>query len=603
MSARTFCEAFQASAAVDPDAVALRTPGDARTVTWRAYADEVEAIAGGLDGIGVGRGDTVALMMGNRIEFHPIDVAAQHVGATSFSVYNTLAPGQLGEVLSNAGNRVMLCESRYVDVIRRSGVPVEHLVCVDGRPEGAMTLDELKARARPDFDFERTWRAVQPDDVVTLIYTSGTTGPPKGVEITHEALLYSTSVLDDLIGIRRGDRMISYLPSAHIVDRFVSLYIQALYGTQTTVVDDIKEVAGALSDTHPAVFPAVPRIWEKLRAGILGVVDREADPERRKGLEWALDVAARRGAAEVAGEEMSAELAQEWKQADELVLSKIRHQLGLGAVRWAISGGAPVPQDTLGFFAGLGIPIGENWGMSELGPFASASVPGSVRLGTVGRPLPGVEMRTEPDGELLVRGPLVMKGYRRDPERTAEVLDDDGWLRTGDLATIDDDGYLRIVGRKKDLIITSGGKNLSPAGIENAVRAACPLIGNVVAVGDGRPFVTALVVLDAEGAAQFADRNGIADHAAASLAAEPAVVDALRAGVANANATLSRVEQIKRFLVLPAYWEPGGDELTLTAKVRREAVVTRYAAEIERLYAAQPQGGVHEPATGATVDA
>lgn len=596
----TMCEAFQRTAAINPGAVALRTPGGTQALTWRQYAEMVRQVAAGLVGLGVGRGDTVSLMMANRIEFHPLEVGAQHVGATSFSVYNTLPAEQLAYVFDNAGTKVVICEEQYVNRIRASGAPIAHIVCIDGAPEGTISVNDLYAAAAEDFDFESTWSAVQPDDVITLIYTSGTTGNPKGVEMTHTNLLFEGHAIDEVLGIEFGDRVTSFLPSAHIADRMTGLYLQLMFGTQVTVVSDGRAIAAALPDVRPTVWGAVPRVWEKLKAAIEFTVAHETDEMKRQGLQWAMSVAAKRAAAVLAGEPMPDELATEWAKADELVLSKLRERLGFGELRWAISGAAPIPKETLGFFAGIGIPIAEVWGMSELSCAATACHPRDARLGTVGKLLPGLEGKIADDGEYLVRGPLVMKGYRREPEKTAEAIDTDGWLHTGDIFDVDAQGYLRVVDRKKELIINAAGKNMSPANIENTILAACPMIGVMIAIGDGRPYNTALMVFDADSVSPYAAQHGLSDASPAALAGNPEVIARIAAGVAEGNAKLSRVEQIKRFRVLPTLWEPGGDEITLTMKLKRRPIVTKYAAEIEELYAPGPRPHIHEPAAAAT---
>jgi long-subunit acyl-CoA synthetase (AMP-forming) len=444
----TLCEAFQRTAAIQPDSVALRTPGDTQTLSWRDYGAQVRRVAAGLAGLGVRRGDTVSLMMANRIEFYPLDTGAQHVGATSFSLYNTLPAEEITYLLGNAGTKVVICEEQYVDRIRASGAAIEHLVCVDGSPDGTLTLDELYAAGSDDFDFESTWRAVQPDDVATLIYTSGTTGKPKGVETTHKNLLFEAFTVEAVLGIEFGDRITSFLPSAHIADRMTGLYTQEVFGTQVTVVSDGRNIAAALPDTRPTIWGAVPRVWEKLKAAIEFAVTHERDETKRQALQWGMSVAAKRAAALVAGEPESDEVAAEWAKADELVLSKLRERLGFGELRWAVSGAAPIPKETLAFFLGIGIPIAELWGMSELSCIATLSHPRDARLGTVGKLLPGLECKIADDGEFLVRGPLVMKGYRKEPEKTAEAIDADGWMHTGDILEIDSDGYLRVVDRK-----------------------------------------------------------------------------------------------------------------------------------------------------------
>jgi long-subunit acyl-CoA synthetase (AMP-forming) len=308
-----------------------------------------------------------------------------------------------------------------------------------------------------------------------------------------------------------------------------------------------------------------------------------------------MSVAGKRAAAMVAGESQDGDAAAEWDKADELVLSKLRTTLGLDELRWAVSGAAPIPNETLAFFAGIGIPIAEVWGMSELSCVASVSHPDDARLGTVGKLLPGLEGKIADDGEYLVRGPLVMKGYRGEPAKTAEAIDPDGWLHTGDILDVDAQGYLRIVDRKKELIINAAGKNMSPANIETTVMAACPMVGAMLTIGDGRPYNTALLVFDADSVGPYAAQHGIADASAEALAADPQVIARIAAGVAEGNAKLSRVEQIKRFRVLPTLWEPGGDEITLTMKLKRRPIQAKYAAEIEELYASEPGPDIHQP--------
>jgi long-subunit acyl-CoA synthetase (AMP-forming) len=596
----TLCEAFQRTAAVDQDAVALRTPGGATTLTWREYADQVRQVAAGLAGLGVERGDTVSLMMANRVEFYPLEVGAQHVGAISFSVYNTLPAEQLVYLFDNADTKVVICEAQYVDRIRASGATIEHIVCVDGSPDGTMSVDDLIAAGDDDFDFEASWRAVQSDDVATLIYTSGTTGNPKGVEMTHANLLFQAYAINDVLGVRFGDRTTSFLPSAHIADRMGALYVQEVFGTQVTTVSDARAVAGALPDVRPTTWGAVPRVWEKLKAAIEFAAANEPDETKRMGLQWGLGVAAKKAEALASGTAVPDDVVAEWAQADELVLSKLRAKLGFDELRWAVSGAAPIPRETLAFFLGLGIPIAEVWGMSELSCIATVSHPSDTRLGTVGKLVPGMEGRVAEDGEFLVRGPLVMKGYRKEPKKTAEAVDDDGWLHTGDIMEADDDGYLKIVDRKKELIINAAGKNMSPANIENTIKAACPLIGVILAIGDARPYNTALVVLDAESAAPYAAARGLTDDSPETLAAHPEVISEIAAGVASGNAKLAKVEQIKRFRVLPTFWEPGGDEITLTMKLKRKPIHEKYGAEIDELYAPEVADAVHEPKAAAS---
>ncbi len=497
----TLCEAFQRTAAIDPDAIAIRTVGGTQTLTWREYAAQVRQVAAGLAALGVRPGDTVSLMMGNRIEFYPIDVGAQHLGAVSFSVYNTLAAEQLVYVFDNADTKVVFCEEQYVDRIRDSGADIDHIVCIDGSPDGTTPYEDFLAGGADDFDFEATWRAVKPDDVATLIYTSGTTGNPKGVEMTHTSLLFETFAVAEVLGVEFGDRITSFLPSAHIADRWGCLYSQEAFGSQVTVVPDPRAIAAALPDVRPTIWGAVPRVWEKLKAAIEFAAENEPDDTKRMGL--AVGAGGRREESRRSGR----------RRTD---TRRRRRRMGpsrrVGAVEAAGEARArPGPLDRFGcgadpegdlaFFLSLGIPICEVWGMSELSCVATVSHPRDARIGTVGKLLPGMEGRIAEDGEFLVRGPLVMKAYRKEPKKTAEAVDDDGWLYTGDILEADEDGYLKIVDRKKELIINAAGKNMSPANIENTIKAASPLIGVMLVVGDARPYNTALIVLDAESAA------------------------------------------------------------------------------------------------------
>jgi long-chain acyl-CoA synthetase len=557
----TMCEAFQATVARYPDDLALRTVGGAVTITWGDYAGRVRQLAAGLAGLGVGRGDTVALMMTNRPEFHLVDTAAFHLGAIPFSVYNTFAVEQIAQVLANAGNRVVLCEEQFVPWLAEvtGGTAVEHVVCVDGQPAGTTTVDQMVAGGNRGFGFEACWRAVQPDDVLTLIYTSGTTGQPKGVEITHAQMLANctaaASVWPEPVG--PADRVISYLPMAHIAERYGSHYSPMLTGEQVTPLADAKALPGALTDVRPTIFGGVPRVWEKLKAGIETLVAYEPDQARRQAVQDAFGVGLRYVDATLAGE-VPAGLAEAYQRADEQVFSQIRLLLGLDQIRGAVSGAAPIAPEILKFMLALGIPVTEVWGMSECSCIGTANPPEAIRIGTVGKAIPGVQLKLAGDGELLLRGPIVMKGYRNDPARTAEAIDTGGWLHTGDLATIDEDGYVMITGRKKELIINAAGKNMSPAGIESAVLAASLLIAQVVAVGDRRPCIVALIALDPDAAAGFAAQHGITDPAPAILADHPAIRAAIGATVEEANGRLSRVEQIKRFAIVPAFWEPAG---------------------------------------------
>jgi long-subunit acyl-CoA synthetase (AMP-forming) len=431
---------------------------------------------------------------------------------------------------------LVLTERRFVDTLLAAGGDIEMIVIEDGLPDGDHP------------DFESAWRAVQPDDIATLIYTSGTTGPPKGVQLSHANLMAALHHGSQAMYMRPCGRLVSYLPSAHVADRFIGYYIGVATGSSITSVNDPKAILAGLVDARPTCWLAVPRIWEKLKAGL-----------EAKGL---TDPAA---------------LSEEAKAAT-------RTALGLDQADWVLSGAAPIAPETLEYLMALGLPVLEGWAMSETSCAGSVNPLGAPRVGTVGKPMGGIEFSLAEDGELLLRGGNVMVGYRNAPEQTAEAIDPDGWLRTGDIAEIDADGYIKIVDRKKELIINAGGKNMSPANIEQKLKASSPLIGQACVIGDARPYNVALLVLDPDAAAAHAKAHGL-DPDPAALAADPGTYELIRSAVEAANARMSRVEQIKRFTVLGVDWLPDGDELTPTMKLKRRGVAAKYAAEIEALYA------------------
>ncbi|MGH3655061.1 MAG: AMP-dependent synthetase/ligase [Micromonosporaceae bacterium] len=587
---RSLAESFQQTAAKHPDAVALRTTGGAVEITWREYAERVRRIAAALAALGITRGDTVGLMLTNRPECDLVDTAAIHLGAIPFSIYNTSSPEQISYLFSNAENQVVVTESAFLPQVRAAtGTSVRHVISVDGEAEGVRSLADLESTEHPDFDFDAAWRAVRPDDVATLIYTSGTTGPPKGVELSHANILAEVAGVLDNIPLDHADSTVSFLPTAHIADRVTGHYLNLTAGLRVTAVSDPKAVAAALPDARPSVFFGVPRVWQKIKAGIEAKLAAEPDDRKRKVASWAIGVGRETARRDLAGEPRGLLLDLKHWIADRLVLAKVRHALGMDRMRWPASGAASIPVDTLEFFFGIGVPIYEVWGMSETTGAATANAPGKTRLGTVGKPGLGVECTLAEDGELLCRGEIVMRGYRKDPERTSEAVDDDGWVHTGDIATIDDDGYVTIIDRKKELIISEGGKNMSPSNIENAIKSASPLVGQVVAVGDNRPYVTALIVLDPDAAVPYAEKLELAaDTSPAVLAEHPALRETIADAVRSGNQALSRTEQIKRFQILAHVWDPGGDELTPTLKLKRRPIAEKYATEIEQLYEPSP---------------
>src|SRR3954449_5865165 len=586
----TMCGAFQVTAAERADAAAIRTKDDELTITWGEYADRVRKLAAGLAALGLERGQTIGLLLNNRPEFHLVDTAAMHLGATPYSVYNTYTAEQIEYLVSDAGNTIIVTEEAYLDTalaVQKACGTVEHVIDVDGSGrEGTMSLEELESRgdSNSDFDFEAAWKAVEPDDVLTLIYTSGTTGPPKGVQIMHKNKLVAGRSFDKIIQFPDGASVVSYLPMAHIAERSCSQYLPIMFGFTVTDCPNAREVVGYLPDVRPSWFFSVPRIFEKLKAALEAGIAAEQDEQKRQATQWAIGVGLKKVRAEQAGEEVPAELAEEYEKADSMVLSKIRERLGLDRLEAWNVGAAPCPAEVIEFFHALGLPLAELWGMSETCGAGCCNRPEQIKIGTVGPAAPGVEIKLAEDGEVLMKSGVVMKGYRNDEEKTRETIDSDGWLHTGDIGELDDDGFLKIVDRKKELIINAAGKNMSPANIEAKVKTSSGLIGQAICVGDRRPFNVALVTLDPDVAPGFAKEHGISDTSMESLASEQAVIDEVQAGVDRANEQLARVEQIKKFKILPVDWEPGGDELTPTMKLKRKPIHEKYADEIEELY-------------------
>ncbi len=585
-SASTMCEVFQATAAARPDSPALRAAGGGQELSWREYARRVERIAAGLAGLGVRRGDTVALMMLNRPEFALLDCAAMHLGAAPFSIYNTFPAEVIGHLLRNAGCRVLACESQFVPRLLEAsrGTDVEHVVCLQDGVAQTISLSQLERSGPGGFDLEQCSRAVEGEDLLTLIYTSGTTGPPKGVEITHANMLAELRGMARALPVTAGGCTLSYLPSAHIADRWASLYTGMAHGLAITYVADPADLGSALVEVRPTVWGGVPRVWEKLRAGLESAVAADPDPSARGAVRAAIDIGLEVVRRQQADEALDEELVRSHADAEERVLRQLRERLGLDRAEWIVIGAAPAPRELLEFFCAIGLPLLELWGMSELSCACTTNRPRRNRLGTVGQAIAGAEVAVADDGELLVRGPLVMRGYHGEPEKTAEALDGEGWLHTGDIGTIDGDGFVAIVDRKKELIINAAGKNMSPANIEARLKAAHPLIGQAVCIGDSRPYNVALLVLEPEAAATWAREHGLGDCAPDELAAREDLRAEVADAVDRANGHLARVEQIKRFRLLASEWLPGSEELTPTMKLKRKPIAAKYAVEIDSLY-------------------
>ncbi len=587
VGAATIAEAFRLTSANRADEVAVRTKGDEVAWTWAQLRERVDAVAGGLTALGLRRGDTVALLLNTRPEFAVCDLAAMMAGATPFSIYMQYTPEQIRFVAADAGARILITEQQLLAgaLEARKQLPeLEHVIVVDGEaPDGVLTLDEVAAMDS-DLDVEASAASIAPDDLITLIYTSGTTGPPKGVQITHRNVLATVGAIEELIDFPREGRVISWLPSAHVAERVAHHYIPIVYGLQVTCCPSARDILAYLPEVRPSWFFAVPRIWEKLKAGLEAMAAAQP-PEQREHTEQALRDAVQKVRLEQRGEEVPADLAARVAEADREIFAGLRSMLGLDQVKTINVGAAPTPVAVLEFFHAIGLPLAELWGMSETTGAGAINPPGRVKIGTVGLPTPGVEIRLDSDGEVLVRGDVVMVGYRNLPDETAEALTADGWLRTGDIGEIDADGYLRLIDRKKELIINAAGKNMSPANIESALKASSPLIGQACVVGDGRSYNTALLVLDSDFAPAWAVQHELPDASLEALAHDERMRAAVQQGVDAANAKLARVEQIKKFTIVEGDWLPGGDELTPTMKLKRKPIDRKYADAIEAMYA------------------
>jgi long-subunit acyl-CoA synthetase (AMP-forming) len=580
----TLCSAFLRAASANPDHVALRDFASGERLTFGGWSSRARLVAGGLQQLGVGHGDRVALLLSTRLEFHVVDIGAMLLGAAAFSLYVTSPVEQLAPCIDNAMPKVLIAERQLAEKARglAAACPViEHVVIIDGPGEDELSLEQLEASCPGDFDVEDSALRVRPDDLCSLLYTSGTSGPPKGVQYLHRALMTTMASIHERVPVSPAGRTIAYLPMAHIAERLFGHYAAFVFGYTITPLNDPRRLGEALRAVRPTRFFGVPRIWEKLLAGIERVIDG-FEPERAEAARAALERSVARVRAEQAGAELPDEL-RALRDADEALLAPFADVLGLDQVEWACVAGAPAGRETIEAFHAIGVRVNELYGMSET-IMTSMSPPDRIRIGTSGLPLPGVELRLAEDGEILIGGPTVMPGYFRDPQRTREALDENGFMRSGDIGRIDADGYLTIVDRKKAIIINSSGKNMSPAAIEQAIKGGVSLIAQVVVFGDRRPYNVALIVLDPEGVVAYCAANGIPEAPFAELARDPHVLAAVDEAVRRGNERLSRVEQIKRYQVLDHEWLPAGDELTATAKLKRAKIEERYADVVQGLY-------------------
>jgi long-chain acyl-CoA synthetase len=558
------------------------------SMTFTELADHVAKAAAGLGELGVGRGDRVVLMMRNIPDFHWLDLGVLFCGATPVSIYNSSAPDQIEYLASHCEAKVAIVEDEnflkgFMQV--RDRLPnLRHIVVLNPTgdlPEGVLGREAVTASDPVDLD--QAANNVSPEDLATIIYTSGTTGNPKGVMLSHFNLTWTAESLIASFEWKReesaGKRVVSYLPMAHIAERMVSHYSMASFGYEVSTCPDVAQLLPYLSEVRPNLMFGVPRVWEKIYAGVTAAL--AADPEKQEKFNEAV------AAGQPIREKMTWGSASDDEIAtydflDAVAFSTVRNLIGLDECELAVTGAAPIPAELITWFRTVGIPLAEIYGMSESsGPMTFAAK--RVKAGSVGPAIPGTEIRLGEDGELCLRGGNVFQGYLNDPEKTAETLDDEGWLHSGDIAEIDEDGYVTIVDRKKELIITAGGKNVSPANLEAALKTIT-IVGQAAAIGDSRPFISALVVLDPEVAPVWAKNEGIEFEDLEDLARNSRVREEIDRGVERVMAEFNNAERVKKVHILGEEWLPDSELLTPTSKLKRRGVNSRYADEIEALY-------------------
>ncbi|MEV5761632.1 AMP-dependent synthetase/ligase [Streptomyces tendae] len=563
--------------------------GDWTTLTWAEIHEHTQRLAAGYAGLGVGRGDHVLMMMANRPEHWLSDLALVRLGAVPVSVYGTAAPEQISHIARNCRARVAVVEGAdqvrlWEPLLTDADTPLERLVVAEPGGEGGHVPYAGLLREPAPERFRGELDAASPEDPLTVVYTSGTTGEPKGVVLTHRQVLANALALDAVVELPPHVEHICYLPFAHIAERMLGIYLPCHRASHVYLCADPAAVGTVVRKVRPAQFFGVPRIWEKLCAAVRAVLSL-MPAEQRAVIDAASAVAREHVGYRERGESPPAELEERYARAREEVLLPLLAAGGLDRVTWAASASAPMPVDVVDFWAGFGVVIMDAWGLTETTGVATTNSPRTgFRLGSVGRPVESVEVRLAADGEIEVRGESVFSGYLRPDGSVRSALDADGWLATGDIGRTDDDGYLWLTDRKKEMIITSTGKNVSPALVENALKEH-PLIGQALVHGDRRSYLVALLVLDAEAAPAWAAAHGVeADGTVAGLVAHPAVRAEVDRAVAAANSRLSRTEQVKRYELLAEEWGPATGELTPSLKMRRRVIRDKYAEALAGLY-------------------
>jgi long-chain acyl-CoA synthetase len=563
------------------------SPGGQRVLSTGAFFERTAHLASGLEKLGIGRGDRVMLLSDNRPEWHMADLAVVDLGAVDTPVYGTLNPAQVGYQAKDSGAKAAIVENadqmaKFLE-IRDQCPDLKHLIQIDGpTAAGVLAMDEVVDSAAGGDAGDLFWQRadkVKAEDVLTLIYTSGTTGNPKGVTLTHDNLVSNVIASSHRAPVDSSDLCLEFLPLCHVFERMLGyLY---MYRSVNKAYCSVYHIGDLVSLIKPTVFAGVPRFYEKVYDKIMDKVNH-APPVRQALFNWALGKGQSAYPKVLAGDTPGG---LGYGLADKLVLSKVREGLG-GRVRFCISGGAPLPSFVNEFFHSIGVRILEGYGLTETSPViaVNGTEPRMTRIGTVGKVIRDVEVKIAADGELCVRGPNVMTGYWNLPEKSAEVFDDDGFFLTGDIAEIDADGFIKITDRKKDLIVTAGGKNVAPQPIENELKRS-PLVDNVVLIGDRRPYIIALISPNQEALESWAAAKGVEYKTIEELTNHPELVAAYAKMIADTNANLARYEQIKKHVVLPLMLSIEGGHLTPTLKVKRRVVEKDYSELVESLYA------------------
>jgi long-chain acyl-CoA synthetase len=571
--------------------------GQLRALTWRQFREITRTVAAGLIARGVSAGDRVAIMASNRIEHIIADAAALHAGCTPVPIYLTAAPEQIAAIAAQCAPTVLVAETadqlaRWEPALARAD-RLKVIVTLDDSEEAGsqswQTLVDDGANYLDDrpHQCESRWRAVSPDEAATVVFTSGTTGAPKGVVLTHRNVVHEATALLAANDLTDAGASVSYLPFAHIAERMLSMYLPYVAGGHVRLLTDVSELAETLRELRPTRFFGVPRIWEKIQTWVSADVGA-GDEFNTAEVQAALDTGRRYVTSRQSGSVTPAGLLEEFSRADAQILSGLRSRAGLDHLLWATTAAAPMPEQTLKFFAGLGIRIYDAYGMTEASGTATTNTEAAYRLGSVGLPLPGVRVDIADDGEILLQGPTVSPGYYGQIDAGDDASTSGRWLHTGDLGRRDADGFLYIVGRKKEMIITSSGKNIAPAALEQLLLES-EFITNAIVYGDRRPYLVALITIDAA-AVRAAIAGGSAAMDIDDLTASTEVLTLIQRAVDRANARVSRPEQLKKFALLPEQWTPQGGQLTLTLKLRREVIATRHRRLLDELYGGPTQG-------------